>query len=552
MNHSSQVLEFIHKENNNPIVVDIENDNKILDEFQELKGSLKYKKNLFDEYYLNTKEDYHTYQSLILSGFYIVIYFNDDELRIITEGEKVFILNLESIDISVLTLLFRLNKPRVISLDSSILYNTFNNACRIYDITHVVSIFYNAYNMSLKDIIKYFTTEQVDDDINNLLYNLLHIKSSINAIIEKYSLFPMLNKEFDVLKAISHCKLIGLPYNQENYEHFEKEITEKYKNARNNLSLSTLNNISDIDSLFKALYKKDECLILNKKYLENSEQKDLYEIVSTLDCINKIGISTFEKSEKRMFPKYLIYDEFGNVNSSFFLFEYASNFLISDNNKLYVVGHFPDLIYRLFVNISRIDYLKESLKDNRIIESIVERVFRDKDSIDIKYYDLLTRAFLDGFLQGHLEIESIRNYLFDEYLIYVPDSNIRSLYNLFNKNVREIMESIYKFPSINSKDRRLSFDLNATNIYRYLKLSEADIIKTALVFIYENILEYKRREKNGIELIGLIDNKIIIESDIKTSNIACDIMNRNLTSAYTKYSSGAYCEVKTCTGKIKG
>jgi hypothetical protein len=457
------------------------------------------------------------------------------------------------VPLDVYSLVFKVQLPRKICLNSKEIFKKdiypFNG---LYDIGHVATMFCGCRESDLKRFVEIFKPN-ADNDINNLLYNLYEIKNSLNLIIEKNGFFPLVNKEFKILEIVSLCEKNGLPFSKDNYLSFIEDIKTRYE--RNTEMFKEVYGESYVnkESIFKGLKNKGCKLIFNENYLQQVEDCALLGLAAAHRLYNSNINKKLVFTDDRLFLKYEPYSDYGHIECNFTFDKFHFTFLKTDSDKYYVTGSYEDLFLRAFANFSGIDYLKQWAYEKTIIPSLAYRVFGDKYLDDKPLYEFYAISFLKGFIQGYFNPEDMMYYLFEELDFFLNKKEVEEISNLFFENCKEILDYIYNFDREISSDKRFSFADNMP-IYKFIKLTEADIFKHALCLVYDNIENYNRRNKYKIGIIGLTENTIIVESDKGAFNIALDIINRNLTTAYNKYIRyvPALCAVYTGYKIIRG
>lgn len=550
-----QVLENIHLSNTNPKTLDLTPfpDINALEAFKQMIGSMKYSKVGIEEIKINTEEEFSQYEHQFLSGYYIAIDLTDSYLRIVTESRKAFLIDIHSVPLDVYSLVFKVQLPRKICLNSKEIFKKdIYPFSGLYDIGHVATMFCGCRESDLKRFVEIFKPN-ADNDINNLLYNLYEIKNSLNLIIEKNGFFPLVNKEFKILEIVSLCEKNGLPFSKDNYLSFIEDIKTRYE--RNTEMFKEVYGESYVnkESIFKGLKNKGCKLIFNENYLQQVEDSALLGLAAAHRLYNSNINKKLVFTDDRLFLKYEPYNDYGHIECNFTFDKFHFTFLKTDSDKYYVTGSYEDLFLRVFANFSGIDYLKQWAYEKTIIPSLAYRVFGDKYLDDKPLYEFYAISFLKGFIQGYFNPEDMMYYLFEELDFFLNEKEVEEISNLFFENCKEILDYIYNFDREISSDKRFSFADNMP-IYKFIKLTEADIFKHALCLVYDNIENYNRRNKYKIGIIGLTENTIIVESDKGAFNIALDIINRNLTTAYNKYIRyvPALCAVYTGYKIIRG
>jgi hypothetical protein len=550
-----QSLENIHLNNSNPESFDIDTleEDKVLESFTKLLGALDYIETDIKEIEVANEEDFARYQHQFLSGYYITIDMTDAHLRIVTEDKRAFVIDLNNIPSKVYSLIFKVHLPRKICLDSKSLYKKnleiFNS---IYDISHIATMFCNLREFDLKKFVVAFKPK-ANNDINTLLYNLHDIKDKFNIIIEKNGLFPLVNKEFKLLEIIARCEENGLPFSKSEYLAFLDDIKTRYKKNEEMFKEVYGEEYSDKKSILKGLKNKGKILVLNESYLQEIEDSSLFGLAVVNRLYNIHNASTLKFTEDRLFLTYNPYNNYGQIEGTFDLDKFHIPFLKTNESKYYITGSYQNLFFRVFANFGRIDYLTRWANEKNLIPSLAEKVYGERYNNDKPLYEFYASSYLKGFMQGYFDPEDMMYYFFEELDFYMKEEEVEETANLFVQNCKEILDYIYNFNKKVSKDKRYA-PIDNMPLYKFIRLTEADIFKTALLLVNENIENYNKRNKYQIKLVGLAYNTFILEADEGAYNIALDIVNRNLTKAYNKYIKHVpvLCSVSTGYKIIRG
>lgn len=550
-----QSLENIHLKNNNPEsfdMVEFEKDT-VLESFKELLGALKYIETNIEEIQVNTVEDFSIYQHQFLSGYYIAIDMTDGHLRIVTENKKAFVIDINNIPSKTYSLVFKVHLPRKICLDSKSLYKrNLKIINSLYDISHIAVMFCGIREFDLKKFVSAFKPN-ADNNINSLLYNLHDIKDNLNILIEKNRLFPVINKEFKLLEILARCEQNGLPFSETDYLNFFNDIKERYKKNEEMFKEVYGESYSDITSILKGLKNNGKTPVFNENYLQEVEDSSLFGLAVVHRLYNNHNKKKLTFTGDRLYPTYNPYNNYGQIESNFALDKFHLPFLKTNNSKHYITGSYCNLFLRIFANFGQIDYLTKWANEKSLTSSLAERVFGERYYDDKPLYEFYSISYLTGFMQGYFDPEDMMYYFFEDLGFYMAKDEVEEIANLFVQNCKEILDYIYNFKIESSKDKRYALVDNMP-IYKYIKLTEADIFKYALYLINESIEDYNKRNKYRINLVGLDYNTFVLEADKGAYNIALDIVNRNLTKAYNKYIKNVpvLCNVSTGYQTIRG
>ncbi len=136
------------------------------------------------------------------------------------------------------------------------------------------------------------------------------------------------------------------------------------------------------------------------------------------------------------------------------------------------------------------------------------------------------------------------NYLYSATSTIVEIDKIKFLVKSILDKMPNLLKRIAEFSKKKSKDKRFTFETNS-NFYNYILLTQSDIYKTAILHINESIQQYNCCSKARVDIIALLEDKIILQCDKEALNVAIDVLNRKLPEAYSEYVKSviSVCEV---------
>jgi len=517
----------------------IENGENVLEEFGALLNNMNFKDIEISEVTISDNDTFVENQHDILGTRYIFLNVEGSNLRIVTGEGKSFIIDTEKIDSKIYAIIFSSHIPRKICVDSpSIFIFNDNDKNGIYDISLIVRIFYGKHNLSIKDLVSLFM-EVTSEDYNTLAYNLFRIKDEINIILDRNRLMQLLNKETKVLEIVSKCQKKGLPFSEQEYTDFKSVLNSNYELISNQFVEKYDRKLIEKFDLITMCNDNGLPTTINIDYLERVGNNELLGEVMAFNLVHKYNNANLSYKDDRLYLDYNSYNQYGNIQSSFAI---DGRYIVGNDNL--IIGKYLDLYLRIFANECNIVYVVEAMNKNTLLEKLSERLFGKVDDLLI----LNTLCILKGSIHGHTTVESMADFILDDMDTYIDDEEVALLQNYFNEKCPEVIEFIDTFDKYRSNEKRHSLD-NRKTLHRYIKLIESDIFKSAITLIYDNIQNYNRKNKNKIYLVGLLDNKIVLEADDKSIDVAVDILNRNLTKAYEQYITKVQVVCITSNGK---
>jgi len=504
-----------------------ENGKKALKDFKTLLNTLEFKRIDISETIISDNETYIEKQHEILGTHYIFLNIENKNLRIVTEDGKAFIIDTEKVDDKIYGTIFTTYMPRKICIDSSSIFN-FNSLEKnsIYDIVHIVRMFYNIENPTLSDIINMFIKKPIEnEDINIMAYNLFPIKNEINTLLEKHLLMKMINKETKLLEIIAKCQKKGLPFSKEKFIEFKNFLEDKYNEITNEFKEKYNKELEEIFDIISMCNDNGEYTSVNKEFLKEIGNIKLAGEVLAFKVFEKYKNAKLNYNDNRLFLNYNPYNKYGNIECSF---DVDNKYIVTDNNI--AIGKYPDLYYRIFAEIVNVDYIIEAINSNKLIEALTERIFGEVNPPT----KLNTKCVLDGFINGYFDEIEMAEFILDERDTYIDEQDVKKIQNEFREKCPELIKTIENFNKFRSFDKRHPLEPR-DSLHRYIKVIESDIFKQAVMLVYNNIINYNQKNKSQIYLVGLLDNKIVLEADDNSINVAVDILNRNLPKAFEKY-----------------
>lgn len=506
------------------------NYNEVIEDFKSLLGSLEFTNIPITLYEVKNDNDFIQKQHDILGIDYMVIDIMGSVLKVITNRGKGFLINMDIISPKIYGVIFTTFMPRKLCFNSKDIYKSNElKKVNIYDISHVVKMFYGVECKNIEVLVSLFCKNASKDE-NALLYNLFQIKDKLNTLLDRHRLMSLINKEFKLIEAISSIEKSGMPFSEDSFKLYIENLNTKYKAAittNEQVLGSDLTNI--LDDKEKLLLRLEECgfpTCYDETFLCMMENEELFNLVQAHNTIKKYSQSNLITTNKRLYLDYDSYDSFGNIAPAFEI-----NNLYIKSSKNIVTGVYIDLYYRIFANFSNIDYLIAAVSSNSLAETLAMKIFENNNAIS-RFNSI---ALLQGYIEGNFTCDSMYSYLYEKRNCHIPPEDIEILQNLFEEKCPEIIKFVKRFNRDRSKDKRFSISREYSPLHSFIKLTEADIFKSAIIQIYDSISSFNENNKYKINFIGLQKDMIILESDDACLNVAVDILNRKLISSYDYY-----------------
>lgn len=522
-----------NKENNITKEVKKSTKKEILDSLSSLLNSFDFIKGTMQEHVIADDTDFVLKQHLFLSNGYIVIDIEHNILKVVTYEKQIFIIDMDKISKHIYSVIIEAHSPRKILFNNrSIFTNKYLEGLSInspYDISHIVKMFYKDKFSDLKELIKLFTQEIVDDK-NLLLYNLFQIKTSLNDILSNYSLMTLINKEMEFISVMCKIESMGLPFSKEAYEEFLKGMLEGYESTALELEKTYdadfRGNLDNKDKFLDLLIEK-KIYSANKDFWNPEENETLHGFLVSKALVEKYKDITLDSSDDRLFVKYDFYDDYGNVKSNF---EADGFYITCKEGKSIVAGTFVDLYLRIFASLTNLEYVVTSMNENKFSEELANRAFKFISPASC----FNAKNFLKAYIEGCFETVELKEYFFEKLDTKFEEESLANLQSIFDSSTNKIIKFLKKFYRDQSRDKRFCFT-EESSLHQYIKMTEADIFKTAVIEVNEAVTAFNSSNKYKIHIVGIQENKIILECDNNALNIAVDILNRKLPKAFDSY-----------------
>jgi len=558
MNNNFVSLDHINIINKNPnkVDMDLSKQDNVLNEFEELLKSFSNEDLTLEVIEIESNEDYYKYQHIFLNKGYISIFKDENYLYIGTRYKKIFLFDVTLISQRAVNLIFKVHSPRKIIFNSIDFFKENKLSTNSsYDVLHVVRMFYNEKPKNLISLVNLFITDSIDN-INEALYYVLDIVKKINVIIEKNSLFSLVNQEFKVLDIIRNTELLGLPMKRTEYEDMKALSEKEYSKCKEYFEVSYESDYDDYYSIIEGFKRKKDIKVFNEDYFSSKKDFFNHNLVVAKLFYNDTHNDYIKHYDERLYVRYDPCFEYMSVMPSMKLMKGYEKFFEIDNSKIYVTASYKNLFFRIFADVSKIPYLityakGDTKKENKIISKLSQRVFKEVelDNITKEFY---ASAVLSAIIRGYFEPSETKLYFENELGVIMDEKEIAKYINLFYENAKEIISFVKEFDFNYSKGKRRTFVDNMP-IYNYIKLTETDILKDALVLAQERIESFNNRNKYQIKFVHIGKNSFVLEADEEAFNTAFDISNRTLTDIHNKYISNvpALCNVLTKPNGIK-
>lgn len=496
-------------------------------DLRDLVGNISFQDVDLDEELIDTDEKFFQYQYLIISGYYICLHIDAPYLRVVTENKRAFLINTDTVSKKSYSILLKVQYPYKLCINSRAIYSlSLHDINNTYDLGHSVRIMYGRENdLDLREMVELFTGASCPD-LNKLMYNLFNIKNRLQTVIERHRLLRTINNDFKVLGIVRRCECAGLPFDEGKYKSFIARFENRYKAAKANIEEKLGGSFNNKIELIRLLKDNEMYPSLNIEYLKESKEKvGLLGIAIGMELKKRYENALLENTPDRLFLRYNAYDLFGQIRPSFVI---DNAYIVSNQNI--AVGSYKDLYFRVFANYSKNEFLINSMNSGFFFDCLSERLFGTSNPA-LKF---CISAVLKGWLQGYWEHKDLLDYILIELDTLLYPDELEEIQSIIEEKFPELIEYIQGFDRIISREKRISF-ADVPNLHKFIMLTMADIHKKAITLVAGDVQDYNIKNKSKINIVGLFDNKILLEAEEEALNTAVDILNRNLIKSFEYY-----------------
>lgn len=497
----------------------------LIDNFKTLTKSIPFIHSNLREFFIEDNESFINIQHDFLSKPYVVVDLKENILRVVTMDNKSFLINLETVTEDVYSVIFSVHYPRKICVDSKVIFRlgSFPKES-IYDINLIMKLFYANNDLTLEEIFNFFYAETAIDE-NVMLSSLFAVKDKLNIFLEKNRLMKLLNSETRILEIVSNCEAVGLPCSSVAFEEFRSTIKKKNKETSKNLESRFGVKIKSLSQLLEVLSENELPPSLDEYLLEFLGELELLEFVISSKLLDKYKGAFLPSNGNRLHLSYNSYDEYCSISPNYSIDRYYI-----EGDKRLITGSYRDLFWRVFAEKCNSHNLIDSVNRNSFFTDLAMTMYGS----DNGFAQFNTKSILSGYIKGYRDPSLLVDYFLNELFTQISDDEVNYLLNGFSDNCNELKSYIDSFNCYSTPNKRHIKQIN-TPLYSFLRAVEADIFKEALLLINDSVLNYNINNKSKIKIITLFDNSIVLEADNRAVNTAVDILNRNLTKAYSKH-----------------
>lgn len=493
--------------------------------FKSLLGSLNYTPVEIEELYINSDSDYMANKHILLTGYYLTVHYKNNKLYVLTEFNKFFIIDMLTVGPSNYREMFDSLLPYKLCCSGKDLFLSVGEVQGLFDLSLVIKMYFGKKeSLGIQDIIGLFFNT-VPLELSQQLHCLYLIKNKLVVIIERYRLMSGVNMEMALSKVIYKCEEKGLPFSKEKHSVFIKNIKKAYEEYFGLLKESIGEFPLEEMEFLDYLKEKDHFPTTNIDYLNLLPKEDfLLGYMTCKNILQKNKENNISKKIKnnRLMLSYTSYSDFGKIQEDI---KYETNYIYSD--EYLVCGVYEDLFYRLFMNFIRSEELSDIPRNTSLISFLSSSLFEEQNATAL----FTTKVLLDSLISGSDSLEKNLFYFNNIAGLLLESEDVEELIKQFENKFPETLSKIMNFENRFSKGKKVAPE-GISPLHDFLSHTRADIYKMAILFTDKMVVDYNKRNKGKIQLVGVSEDRIILECGEDSLNTGMDILNRTMERAY--------------------
>jgi len=503
---------------------------------------------------INNSQEFLKYQHSIMDNRCISFFWPCDEngvvgsrISITTEKEKTFIIDLDKIDINLMNVLLKTQRPIKVFFNAKpiIIWCLKNNLKinHIFDISTALSILSDGLNVdnSLKSIIKLFANQDINpEDISFQDFIFIGkfvfiFRKKLVECMQEFNLIKILNFEQNLLFAIAQSESDGMPYYQQCSKPMSQNVWEL------------------VESKFGITSKKELAsagiLFLNKDYL--TDKKNLLEVCEYA------SLESAERTMKNFDSKFaregrihstLVSGSSGGIIAKDYSFdgEGLYPFISPNKENCLVEGEYKNLEVRVAAQLLNNRKLINSFNTEGGPFSYFAGPLFDKSPEDVSIDEKFKAKMLFEIVIRNLGERETLYHAWNISKSFLKEDEIISLREKFKKVHPDLINLIKDTQKHAKKDGYVSSpigritSLSNTHKAFFIKVEMYinEIFKRALDLSFIDFEAYNTEYTNKIKLCTIYNHIITLECNKKIVNIAIDMLTRNMTTTAAKMLRG--------------
>ncbi len=503
---------------------------------------------------INNSDEFMKHQHAIMDNRCISLFWPTNgaslagsRISISTEKDKTFVIDLDKIDTSLLSVLVNSQRP----------IKVFHNAkpviswCRvnnlnlnhIFDITTALGILCDGKNIdnSIAALISRYSDGKLESDeigFQDFVFIgkfLLSFRKKLVECFQNLEIMDVLNLDHRVLFALAQSESNGMPYNEAAPNPMKQAIWDLVESKYGVTSKKEL--------------AKAGILFLYKPYLNaRSDLLEVREYVTAEDSERiRQGFDASYVIDGRV-RSVIGFGPASSVTASDYSFAGTGlySFISPSTDSCLIEGSFKDLEVRVLAKLLNKAELLQSFLAGKgpyayfaapLFEKNIEEITLDEE--------FTARMILEMVVRDFGERETL-NYAWNVYQTFMKEDEINQLKKKFKKVhpdliklVRETREQAQKNGYVTTSTGRISVVKNKNKaFYTVLEMYINDIFKRALDMLFHDLEMYNADYSRKIALCTIYNRIITLECEKNIVNLAIDMLTRNMTRAASKVLRG--------------
>ena len=479
---------------------------------------------------IETIEEFEKIKLEILKCFYVYLFKKNEEINIITDNNRFFIINTDNIPIDIISDVLVFRKPKKIIVDIKEFSDLVKeNSSSFWDLKFLIKLLWGLEVEDARDISRYINMpSRSKKNAYQFSSNLIRLAKEINIYIEKNKLNKYVLLENEILIQSIVLEKKGVPISITKYNNFKKKLIDRYNEIMNNKNSVYGENFDfSKEETIKYLSKNNKILSLEQSILKNEQSKLAEEIRIYKNFEN---MKKHKINNDRFIVCYDIYR-----NHQIYTEPLPNTYYYSDKNIYLVEGSFNNLYLRILAELTRDKELIEAASNSQFIEHLNTKVLENKK------LDIFSEMFIKAYAKQVFEPIKIQEFIYSEFDTLLNEKDISRINKMFEEKASNLFNFFKYFegnaPEYDRYNTKIFFP--NTNLDEFVKQIKNLIMKTAISYINSTIYEYQSKYRNNedsyISVSAFTKDKIILESSEKSLPVATDILNRYMAISYKKY-----------------
>lgn len=475
---------------------------------------------------VKTLEQFELERINILKCQYISMAKQDDKFYIICDNRKLYILNLDNIPLSEISILLTFNKPKKIVADIYWHKDIISKDTKGYiDLDFAMKLLFR---VKLTDIIKALfanTNASKEDYLYELCVNYIDMAKKINIYLEKNKYNKQFYLENEILIKTIELNKQTIPIDKALFDSYKKKIENEYNEFKSKDDKKL--DFKDKKGVLANLEVNYQSLDLD--FLK-SNNKELYDYYSAYLMYNEIqGHKVINNGLLLKISNMLDYKVKVDV---------LQNNIYIDKRYSLVGGRFNGLYYRVFCELTGDVSLIKAISDNMFLEHINDILYEDIENNYLhNYTDMILRTYASGIFEPFEMSQHILNN-FDT-IINVGD--ISSINYTFEERFSKLISFLKDFNSDDvgyDRYKRIVFN-KEVNFDKYIKQIMNAIVKKTLsnmdLSINDYLSKYRKSDDDVFRIAYYSSDEILLLASEGISKYAFETLNNETVNAYKFY-----------------